>query len=926
MLVSICNYDYYNNDKGPVLFLICRNEKLERIIIEVQDERLSPRMYIKEEDLDLFIEEIKSHGLYKLITSMSPYKLKSSYNENTIKITAKYPGDVRKLRECVRGIITFQSDVKWEKMVFQEMQWKQFLKIRNYDEYNITLLDDISNTDEVFNDEFNICYWDIETDGRETKHWASWKHAKKIKIITYVTYNKFKNEYIYYAWQPEWENEIIEEDWATHIPEKTLSYEKFNNYPEESKLITKKFNNEVDMHKQFIKDFSHSEFDGVMTFNGRGGNKVVGAKRKWFDGFDLPIFYHRCIYLGLHREIQKLSPVPIVEKWGRINEESVKAYKKKNRDTKSYSNVEIFMKCIPHHDFYYDAGVLMYTKNERGMKRKRLEDYMNYFLSSGKIKHVGSVAKMFYDDWKEERHYNIVDVEGMFALDTNFGYIDDVTHRSLLFGGKIEDGVYASKVHDHINLWHVAREYLMDTRPDYDENTGKPIQLRKNIWHGLIKGKIGGYNLPVDFAGVYGRGVLLDFSKLYPSCIKTSNADLRTKINVKYIEHGIIVDTNGKTFNMKDVIWNPAGYFRKDIQSLNTIIYNKLIDTRTEYQILSEDFLEKGNIPMHKLYGKIEFSLKGLINGKYGSDGMVGTRSFDYVVYNAAPAMGQDIIKFVIKKIEDYGYTPIFASTDSVMICTKSDTDEKAWDESQEIIKRLNIEIEEYAIKKYNIDTCYLKIGVEKVFSSAVLFDKRRYAMRAVIVAGKKGPIYLKKPRIYYKGLELVRHDSASITGDVQETLIEMILEGKDKKLMFNYLIDLDEKFNKLPWSYICGRSGISNSIDSVSNIESKEKYYACYNANRLFKKDYGAGSNPLLGIFNVRPGHIKDEYIQPGVLKMAFDENDEYPLKKLGFDLDYNALKKTHFIRKVEPILNLIQKGMTYSDAILQEDDLFDL
>ena len=82
-----------------------------------------------------------------------------------------------------------------------------------------------------------------------------------------------------------------------------------DDYPMQSVLITKTFNNEKDMHKQFIKDFSESDYDGIMMFNGRGGNivnKSKGGNRTWRNGFDMPAFYSKCEYFGIKGMLNKM--------------------------------------------------------------------------------------------------------------------------------------------------------------------------------------------------------------------------------------------------------------------------------------------------------------------------------------------------------------------------------------------------------------------------------------------------------------------------------------------------------------------------------------------------------------------------------------------------------------------------------------------
>ena len=115
-----------------------------------------------------------------------------------------------------------------------------------------------------------------------------------------------------------------------------------------------------------------------------------------------------------------------------------------------------------------------------------------------------------------------------------------------------------------------------------------------------------------------------------------------------------------------------------------------------------------------------------------------------------------------------------------------------------------------------------------------------------------------------------------------------------------SYLKKIDHEFDTYRWKYICGRSGISLNVDEGNG----QKYDACRLSNKVLGKKYNAGVNPLLAIFEKHPVVYNDEYIGTGNVAMAIDENDEFALKKKGFDLDYQAIKETHFIKKIEPIL----------------------
>ena len=451
----------------------------------------------------------------------------------------------------------------------------------------------------------------------------------------------------------------------------------------------------------------------------------------------------------------------------------------------------------------------------------------------------------------------------------------------------------------------------------------------------VITGKMGGYNLPPTI-GIFGYDkdeffAILDFHKLYPFNNCTANADLRTKINLDTMsltkEGLFLVDTTGKRFLFNDCARSPAGFFRKDIESLNTIIYNLFITERKVFASLREKYLKDYSLTQSKdslnksdVYNVRQFSYKNLTNGKFGGDGMLGSRSYDDVIYNTAPAMGQYLIKELLgdpdgcndDDIEGFlnriMYPPRFASTDSFIVKLVSTNRVEAWAEAQELTNCVNKELDRLIERDVNPIKNWVSMGCEKIFNVMIMFDKRRYVLNTIAEDGDDGPIYYDNPKITYKGLQIVRSDSSQFITDFQKTIFKMICNREPFDDIKNYILKIDSEWDTYPWEYICRRAGISNNIEDVnSNVQ---KYKACINGNRLLGKEYVAGNAPLLGVFNVFPLYYNSqrtiEDTKAKHLVMAFDEDDEEFLKKNKFKIDTKQLKKKTLIDIVNPILKL--------------------
>lgn len=938
LILSIINYGYFENDIGPVLFVKCRDENQKPYILEIQDERLDPVFYILKSDYTFFKDTAKSLYLNHLIKRTSK-GIPTYWDEQTVAIYTKYPRDVKKLRDKIRSIPYFNADIKWEKKVAQQLQWKQFIEVTDYQLFSFTPLNNIKNSDESFKVEQNICYWDIEIDGSKLKTLRkAWKTPHDYDIISYVTYHPFDNLYTYYGWKPTWKLSVTQELHSSELLKSTKinKHPMIKTYPKISDVLIKKFSNEKDMHKAFIEDFGRGDYDGVLMFNGRGGNivnKSTGSSnRSWRDGFDMPMWYEKIASLGLKKEVQYMSPLPVSTTW---KKPVAKYMQFKNGEcTKN----EIHIDCIPQHDIYFDNTIMKFTKDQQNMKDEKLDTYLKNFLGMQKVEHKDMVWELFEKDWEKEKHYNIVDVEAMFALDKYFNFTDDVLGRALVYGCKIEDVMYASKLHDHIYLWYASEKYCLDIR---NQSRGR--------WRGFIDKKVGGYNRPIEKGGVilgYPKeefGFIIDFSKLYPSCVMSVNADIRTKVEFDHYENKgkIIVDRFGKKYPFEDLCRSPAGFFRKDIEAQNTIIYKTMIKQRNiidkeiaKHLEFAKKATDENDYHYHKIMAEMytvkSHSFKNLINGKFGADGMGSEdsmfrpRTYDLVIYNTPPSMGQEILKYVLDVLlPKYGYNPFFASTDSSMVKAKSKTAWDTWREAEEVSKRLNKDLDVFIKKKYNPIHNYIVIGCEKVFSQCILFNKRMYMLKTIIEDTKKGPIELHEPKTYIRGLEYLKSNSSMVTTEVQYKLLKMFIDMKTIDEIKSYIRKVDKEFESYDWSYISSRSSISKDPEKAKT--NSQNFNACKNANNFCGKDYRALARPYLGIFKSVPSTMKG--VSKNILyfnkhrqcPIAYDDGDQSWMEKYSFKLDYDKHKELNLISKIERFF-ILAFGLDYWDFL--EDD----
>jgi len=186
------------------------NEAGERVILEVQDELLAPKMYILKSDLQFFDSIMREKMMTHLIVRIDPCKIPTLLNEPAMEITTKYPYDVGEIRRQIPGMLTYNSDVKWEKMCIQKLRWKQFIEVDTVPEYGFCPLSTIHPSEKAFTVNLNIAYFDIETDSKGVKKFGDWRNAHLMEIISYVIFSSAQQHYTYYGWKTTWETTVEE--------------------------------------------------------------------------------------------------------------------------------------------------------------------------------------------------------------------------------------------------------------------------------------------------------------------------------------------------------------------------------------------------------------------------------------------------------------------------------------------------------------------------------------------------------------------------------------------------------------------------------------------------------------------------------------------------------------------------------------------
>lgn len=565
--------------------------------------------------------------------------------------------------------------------------------------------------------------------------------------------------------------------------------------------------------------------------------------------------------------------------------------------------------------------------------------------------------------------YNLIDVYGLVKLDEKFDMVGKQRGRADVSLSPIQDGIQASKLHDHSKLTLYQDKYLFDTKyyggkkldgEEYKEGfvcvrkrgknggyywvrerkpiTGKAqigekytITLRDLEKAGEGRGKkyenlfdvhkVGGF-VPIPLErGVYKNVAVIDFEKYYPNMFKSTNAGILTAIDViteyeDYIDGwGINVLKSGKISKVKprirknwykkDLVETPIGYFRKDIVSLNTIIFDMWLRERLKAQARLKEYQREFKTTKSDKWKQLwteQFNIKNFMNAYFGVSGLPIDRGYNKLVFNSCTISCQDVIMMCINALKKYGYTVIGGDTDSCFVSLKTKDLHSQIAEGKRICNVLNIIIDNYLSEVYNIHVNTIDIGLETISDKFFVDVKKHYIKRNIYVDGT----ILDKPEIEIKGMDLKKRSNSVVSANAQQSIINGIFYAKEPiDDIKKYICEEDSNLVNKPWSYLCKRAALNKPVHSYP--DSNESGRAARNAIKFLNTQFNVGDNPMLAVCNQYPNEVNEHFVEAikGQVKILFFPEQEEKLRKLGFKLDIDNIREQLY-KKTDHFLSI--------------------
>jgi len=519
------------------------------------------------------------------------------------------------------------------------------------------------------------------------------------------------------------------------------------------------------------------------------------------DGYDVPYLIGRIKKVLGAQAIKKLSPAGIVEQ--------SKSGKWKILGVSSLDYIKLYKN-------------FTYTE----LPNYRLDTVAKKELGRGKVEYDGDLDTLFTQDIHKFAFYNMTDVDLIVDMDDKLQLLN--LARTICHKGHVpyEDVYFASKYLDGAAIVDLKRNGFVAPNKQFrfiEEET-------------MADALAGAYVMP-PIPGLYKWIYDLDLTSLYPSIIMTANISPETKVGVvaNWNQECMLTDVptrgviNGQTiFDVKQwlkennySIASNGTVYRNDQRGFLPTILEKWFDERVIYKDKRDTF-EVGT-EEYKFYDAMQLTQKVLLNSFYGVLGLKTFRFYDLDNAGAITAVGQSIIKFSAKVINNHYAKELgidhfinasggkaefafYTDTDSTFVSSLplikhrfpkyDETDEQFMIDqtnaiASEVQSLVNAMYNQYAKVFHNTEKHRFQIKQEYVAKSGLWIAKKRYAQWVIFKEGKP------TDKLDIKGLDVVRSSFPEDFKKIMKETLWYILKGRNKQDTSTLIHDFKNNIKK---------------------------------------------------------------------------------------------------------------------------------
>ena len=601
------------------------------------------------------------------------------------------------------------------------------------------------------------------------------------------------------------------------------------------------FRSEADMLTRFINAFAAIQPTIITGWN--------------TDNYDIPYLINRCKNVLGAQSIKKLSPSGIVD-WNK-NREKYKIF-----GVSSLDYLTLYKK-------------FTYTE----LPNYRLDTVAKFELGKGKVEYDGDLNELFATDIHKFVEYNMVDVNLVYELDEKTQLLN--LARTICHKGHVsyEDVYYASKYLDGAAIVDLKRNGLV-----------APNKAFRFVEEESESDALAGAYVMAPVPGLYKWIYDLDLTSLYPSIIMTLNISPETKVAViKNWDQECLLKSDPQEVTLQNgtyiqdikqwlqdneytVASNGAVYQTAKRGFLPTILekwFDERVtykDKRDEYEVGSEDY---------KFYDALQLTQKVLLNSFYGVLGLKTFRFHDLDNAGAITAVGQSIIKFSAKVINNHYAKEVgqdhfinatggkaefafYTDTDSTFVSSLpliqkrfpdyDETNEQFMIDqtnaiASEVQKLVNGMYDRYSVVFHNTEKHRFQIKQEYVAKSGLWIAKKRYTQWVIFKEGKP------TDKMDIKGLDVVRSSFPTNFKMIMKETLWYILKENSKVATTDMIFNFKTDMKKAPVVDVMKNSGVKE----ISKYTKKRKPFTGYLSGTPAHVKSAINFNDLLISNNVR-------------------------------------------------------------------------
>lgn len=266
--------------------------------------------------------------------------------------------------------------------------------------------------------------------------------------------------------------------------------------------------------------------------------------------------------------------------------------------------------------------------------------------------------------------------------------------------------------------------------------------------------------VPKADVGLHESVAVLDYSKMYPSIIRTFNLSPETldpQGELRVPESTIKGEPTG----------NLVARFKAAPEGHIPAALGDVLQARKKYSQMQAK-AEVGSDAFHDA-GRLSTACKALANSFYGVILSPDSRYYKQEIGESVTSVGRYLLWHTIKEVNRRGHKLVFGDTDSVAFVADDD-------EAATIKDAMNDEVIPAILREAGAPRGEIEIDYEKRYSKLLVTASKKYVGRFAVYKGRPaGP----DAPMDIRGMEIVRSEVCEAARNLQRRILDLLLDGE---------------------------------------------------------------------------------------------------------------------------------------------------